>query len=263
MQGIADYEFIERLGESHYGQNYLARAPERLGIARDKVVVKVISGPTPDDAFRRATRELKHFARAKSDKLVALYDAGRYDGEFYYAMEHLPLGSLAEPAGEVSRHQALRAVADAADAAHALHENGIAHRDIKPANILLTEDGGRLADLGLSQLLAPGMIFSGLGPIGIEYTDPAILQGAEGSRATDIWSLGASLHFALTGVGVYGQLPVTEPLLLMRAVLAVQPALADDLDGEAAALIRRCVDEDVTLRPASAHEVAVGVAGLI
>ena len=76
MQGIADYEFIRPLGESNYGTNYLATAPARLGIAAEEVVVKVIAGPTSDDAFRRATRELKHFSVADSDRLVAVYDAG-------------------------------------------------------------------------------------------------------------------------------------------------------------------------------------------
>ena len=94
MQGIADYEFVRPLGESNYGTNYLAKAPARLGIGAGEVVVKVIAGPTSDDAFRRATRELKHFSVADSDRLVAVYDAGRHGGAFYYAMEFLPLGSL-------------------------------------------------------------------------------------------------------------------------------------------------------------------------
>ena len=97
---------------------------------------------------------------------------------------------------------------DAALAAHALHERGIAHRDIKPANILLAEDGGRLSDLGLSQLLTPGIVVTGLGQIGLEFTDPQIMLGAAASRASDIWSLGACLHYAMTGAGVYGDLHV-------------------------------------------------------
>src|SRR5688572_22635711 len=64
VQGIADYQFVRPLGESNYGTNYLATPPGRLGIAESEVVVKVIAGPTSDDAFRRATRELKHFSVA-------------------------------------------------------------------------------------------------------------------------------------------------------------------------------------------------------
>jgi serine/threonine protein kinase len=263
MDGIADYEFVEQLEQSNYGQNYLARTPARLGIDSPHVVVKVIEGPTSDDAFRRATRELRHFALVRSDKLVNLYDAGRYDASFYYAMEHVPLGSLEKPTRELSNGHLVRAVADAASAAHALHESGIAHRDIKPANVLLREDGGCLSDLGLSQLLSPGIVFTGLGSIGIEYTDPAILVGSESSRASDIWSLGATLHFALTGVGVYGEVQTREPLLLVRTILAAAPTLSPGLDAEHAALVRDCIDPDVRRRPATAQDVADRISALV
>lgn len=256
MDGIADYEFERPLGESNYGTNYLARTPARLGIDADHVVVKVIAGPTSDDAFRRATRELKHFSVADSDRLVEVYDAGRHGGAFYYAMEFLPMGSLESPAAPLDAGRAVAAVRDAALAAHALHERGIAHRDIKPANILIADDGGRLADLGLSQLLAPGMVMTGLGRIGLEYTDPAIMTGAQASRASDIWSLGACLHFALTRRGVYGDSLPAEPLLLVRSILATKPVIADDLPGAARELIADCLDPDVTSRPRTADEVA-------
>ena len=262
VQGIADYEFIRPLGESNYGTNYLAKAPSRLGVPAEQVVVKVIAGPTSDDAFRRATRELKHFSVADSDRLVAVYDAGRHGGAFYYAMEYLPLGSLEAPNVPLDAGGAVAAVRDAALAAHALHERGIAHRDIKPANILIAEDGGRLADLGLSQLLAPGMVMTGLGQIGLEFTDPAIMLGAAASRASDIWSLGACLHFALTGRGVYGDLKSTEPLLLVRTILASQPTLSPGLPAPAADLIAACLATDVTSRPRTAAEVAERVSAL-
>ena len=263
MQGIADYEFVRPLGESNYGSNYLATTPARLGIPHDQVVVKVIAGPTSDDAFRRATRELKHFSVADSDRLVAVYDAGRHGGSFYYAMEYLPLGSLESPAGDLDERHAITAVRDAAMAAHALHERGIAHRDIKPANILLADDGGRLSDLGLSQLLTPGMMVTGLGHIGLEFTDPAIMLGASASRASDIWSLGASLHFAMTGVGVYGKLPSSEPLMLVRSILASTPGVSADLQEPAARLIRSCIDTDLRSRPKTADEVADRISGLL
>ena len=145
---------------------------------------------------------------------------------------------------------------DAALAAHALHERGIAHRDIKPANILLADDGGRLSDLGLSQLLTPGMVVTGLGQIGLEFTDPAIMLGASASRASDIWSLGASLHFAMTGVGVYGDLPSAEPLMLVRSILASTPAVSPGVPPAAAELIRRASTADLRRAPKTAAEVA-------
>jgi len=263
VQGIADYQFIRPLGESNYGTNYLATPPARLGIADSEVVVKVIAGPTSDDAFRRATRELKHFSVADSDRLVKVFDAGRHGGAFYYAMEYLPLGSLERPAETLSADHAVTAVRDAALAAHALHERGIAHRDIKPANILLAADGGRLSDLGLSQLLTPGIVVTGLGQIGLEFTDPQIMLGAAASRASDIWSLGASLHFAMTGDGVYGDLPSSEPLMLVRTILASSPTVSPGLPAAAAELITACLNADVAARPKTAAEVADRIGSLV
>jgi eukaryotic-like serine/threonine-protein kinase len=263
VQGIADYEFVRPLGEANYGTNYLAAAPARLGIPAAQVVVKVIAGPTSDDAFRRATRELKHFSVADSDRLVRVYDAGRHGGAFYYAMEYLPLGSLETPASALDQSHAISAVRDAALAAHALHERGIAHRDIKPANILLADDGGRLSDLGLSQLLSPGMMVTGLGQIGLEFTDPSMMLGANASRASDIWSLGASLHFAMTGAGVHGDLPSGEPLLLVRSILASTPHVSPDLSEAAAELVTACIAGDLRLRPKTAADVADRISALL
>ncbi len=263
MQGIADYQFIRALGASNYGTNYLATPPARLGIADSEVVVKVIEGPTSDDAFRRATRELKHFSVADSDRLVKVFDAGRHGGAFYYAMEYLPLGSLERPAETLAPEHAVRAVRDAALAAHALHERGIAHRDIKPANILLADDGGRLADLGLSQLLTPGIVVTGLGQIGLEFTDPQIMLGAAASRASDIWSLGASLHYAMTGEGVYGDLQSTEPLMLVRTILASTPTVSPGLPPDAGELIVACLSPDLAARPRTAAEVANRIGSLV
>jgi serine/threonine protein kinase len=256
MHGIADYEFVRRLGDSNYGENYLSRTPARLGISAEFVVVKVISGPSSDDAFRRATRELKHFSLARSDKLVRLYDAGRQGGAFFYAMEHLAGGTLEAPSHQLGRREAIQSIIDVSMAAHALHDVGIAHRDIKPANIMLHEGGAKLSDLGLSQLLSPGLVFTGLTNIGLEYTDPSILVGAEASRATDIWSLAACLHFALTGETVYGAVPDHDPLLLMRAIVSSKPTLADELDPAARVLIERCFDEDLSVRPSTAQELS-------
>jgi eukaryotic-like serine/threonine-protein kinase len=263
MESIADYEFVRMVGEANYGDFYLAKTPRRLPVDDEFVVVKVAAGLASDDAFRRATRELRHFALVRSPKLVTIFDAGRQGSTFYYAMEYLPLGSLAKPARPLNREEMLSAVADAAEAAHTLHENGIAHRDIKPANILLHSGGAKLSDLGLSQLLSPGLVMTGLGSLGVEFSDPAILQGAETSRATDIWALGAVLNRALSGYSLYGELPYREPLLLVRAILAASPEPHASLSAEEANLVRACIAKDPSERPATAEEVAQRIRALI
>jgi eukaryotic-like serine/threonine-protein kinase len=255
--GIADYRFIRVLGVGNHGTFYLASRPERLRVDADMVAVKVLSGSNSQDTFRRATRELAAFAAVRSPYLVTLYDAGQQGEDLYYSMEYLPAGSLADGAGTMTQRQVLTAVADAARAAHALHEAGIAHNDIKPGNIMLHENGAKLSDLGLSQLLTPGLTITGLGSAGsVEYLDPAIIRGEMPGRATDIFALAASLHRALSGEGLYGDLPSDNTMLAMRRVLSHDPVVSHSLPPAIRELIAASINPSPAVRPATAADLA-------
>lgn len=257
LDRIADYELVRSLGEGNHGEFFLARPPARLATDAEYVAVKVLGAVRTEDAFRRATRELRAFAAVSSPYLVRLFDAGQDGDQFFYSMEYFPLGSLAAPARPLERVEAIRTLADAALAAHALHEAGMVHRSVKPGNILVATDGGRLSDLGLAQVLEPGQTVTGLGPIGsVEYLDPAVLRGERGSPASDIWSLGVTLHRAVAGTGVYGEMPETDPLVAVRRVLTTTPAIDANLDDSIAGLVRRCIDPDPTARPRTAADFA-------
>lgn len=262
-EGIADYRFIRALGAGNHGMYYLARCPERLPVSAEFVAVKVLSGASSGDTFRRAMRELAAFAAVTSPYLVTLYDAGQQGNDLYYSMEYLTDGSLADPAKPLQQHTALIAVAHAARAAHALHEAGMAHNDIKPGNILLHPGGGKLADLGLSRILTPGMTITGLGPTAsVEYLDPALLRGEAPSRASDIFALGATLHRALTGEGLYGVLPAGNGLIAMRRVLSRPAVISADLAPEASEVVKAAISEDKAARPATALGLAERIEAL-
>lgn len=262
-EGIADYSFIRALGTGNNGVFYLARRPERLPVDDDLVAVKVLSGTSSQDTFRRATRELAAFAAVNSPYLVTLYDAGQAGSEMYYSLEYVAGGSLAHPAEQPPRSAVLTAVAYAARAAHALHEAGIAHNDIKPGNVLLDSGGGKLADLGLSRLLRPGLTITGLGSsASVEFLDPALIRGAAPSRATDIFALGATLHRTLTGTGLYGNLPRDNTMVAMRRVLSRDAEISASLDVATRAVIGAAISTDQAERPATAEEFARRVEAL-
>ena len=257
LDGIADYEFVRRLGAGSHGVFYLAHRPERLAVPDEFVAVKVMSGGSSQDVFRWAARELAAFAAVRSPYLVSLYDAGQQGEQMYYSMEYLPGGSLAMPAESPGRVAALRAMAHAALATHALHEAGIAHRDIKPGNVLLHSGGGKLADLGLSHVLTPGITVTRMGPAGdIGYVDPCLIRGDRPSRASDVFSLGATLHYALVGEGLYGLLPEDDPLMAMRRVVSRPPVIAAALGPDAQEVIAWAIADDPARRPATALKLA-------
>ena len=256
MQGIADYDFIRPLGSGNHGQFFLAHRPRRLPIDAEVVAVKVLVAESTEVAFRRATRELAAFAAVASPFLVTPIDAGQQDGVFFYSMAYEPAGSLAAPAAAVPPEQALRAVADAARAAGALHAAGIVHRDIKPGNVLLHGAGGRLSDLGLAQIFTEGVTVTGMGGLdAIEYMDPELLLGGRPGPATDVWSLGVLIHHVATGSGLYGDLPEADGLLALRRVLSTSPQLSPALSEPIAALVRQCLSP-VTERPDAAAVAA-------
>ncbi len=240
--GIADYRFVRHLGAGNHGVFYLAYCPERLRIAAEFVAVKVLTGSNSQDTFRRATRELAAFAAVRSPYLVTLYDAGQQGDDLYYSMEYLPAGSLADDA---------------------LHEAGIAHNDIKPGNVMLHDSHAKLSDLGLSQLLAPGLTITGLGSTGsVEYLDPAIIRGEMPGRATDIFALGATLHRALTGTGLYGELPTNNTMLAMRRVLSHTPEISPNLPAGVREVIASAIDQKQAARPATAADLAASIDAL-
>lgn len=264
MEGIADYRFVRPIGEGGHGAFYLAVPPQRLGVASEFVTVKVLFGANNEENLRRATRELRAFAAATSPFLVNLLDAGRQDDMFFYAMEHCALGSLSRPERKLAPAEVRRAVAQASRGAHALHEVGLVHRSINPANILLHPDGARLSDLGLVQTLNPSQTMTGLGPVGaVEFMEPTLLSGGVASPASDIWSLGASLHWALVGEGIYGPMPANDPLLAVRKVLTARPVISTELAMPDADLITRCLDPAVEGRPASAQDLAEELEALV
>jgi eukaryotic-like serine/threonine-protein kinase len=259
---IADYEVLGLLGEGPHARCYLARPP---GWSGEGVAVKVFTERVSEPAFDRAVRELRAVAVVRSQHVVRVFDAVLGEN-FAYAMEHLPLGSLAGQAHAPARAEVLTALEHAARGAHALHEAGIVHGGIHPGNVLLAEEvngtvGGRLAEPDLTRVLMPGAVVPGAGRGGVlEFRDPDLLAGASPSRRTEVWALGATIHRVLSGVGLYGELP-GHPLGAIRELHSTSPQVRPGLGPEEAELVRDCI-ADGPGRLRTAAEVADRLAAL-
>jgi serine/threonine protein kinase len=152
----------------------------------------------------------------------------------------------------------LGALEHAARGAHALHEAGLAHGGITPASVLLTDDGGgRLGTLDLAPVISPGAV-----PIGaLGFRDPRLLAGAPPARRTEVFALGATVHHALSGTGLWGALPGADPAAAIRRVLSTAPRVSPLLTAAEAALVRDCTVDDDTRLP-DALAVAERIAAL-
>jgi class 3 adenylate cyclase len=263
LAGVADYRFIRSLGESAHGVLYLAVPPPRVRTDAPFVTVKVVEGGDDEATVRRVTRELQAFARVSSPYLVRLLDAGRHHDRFFYATEYCELGSLADPQRPLVRDEVLRALAQVALAAQALHDAGLVHRGIKPSNVLLKEDGARLSDLGLIRALEATQSMTSLGAMSaVEFTEPVLVSGGTPSPASDVWSLAATLHWGLTGHGLFGALPEDDPLFCVRKVLTSRPRLDEGLTGPERELVARVLEAAPESRP-TARELADRLSALV
>ena len=266
---VADYEVLHLLGAGAHGRCYLARPPVRLGLDEEVVVLKVLAGRAGERAFTRGVRALRAVCAAASPYVVRVFDAVWEDSvreDVVYAMEYFPLGSLAAPARPLARIEVLTALEHAARAADDLHRAGIAHGGIHPGNVLLVEEpggmlGGRLSDPGLARVLTPGAAVTATGRVeALAFSDPALLTGAVPSRRTEVWALGATIHRALTGAGLYDEPLGPHPLDAIRQVLTTPPQVRPGLEPAEAAVVRACLADGARLR--SAADVADGLAVL-
>ena len=242
MARIGDYEVVETIGDGNHGVYHTARPPARLGLTDPIVTLKVLDHYGSTDDFKRITNELRLLHSLRSSHLVELLDAGSVDGRMYLATRHYPSGSLERAEASLSRSARVAVIADAARGAHHMHEVGVAHRDINPSNIFIDKTRGRLADLGLAQTLAGATATIGTGPIGsLQFIDPDLVWGGKASRSTDIWSLGITLHCALSDIAPFGEIPTNSLLAAFRHVVHTPPTLDHSFEPELLGVIHRCL----------------------
>lgn len=242
MTRIGDYDVIDTIGDGNHGVYHTARPPARLGLPDPIVTLKVLDHYGSADDFKRITNELRLLHSLRSPHLVELLDAGSVDGRMYLATRHYPGGALDQAGPALSRSARVAIIADAARGAHDMHDVGVAHRDINPSNIFVDKTRGRLADLGLAQTLAGATATIGTGPIGsLQFIDPDLVWGGKASRSTDIWSLGISLHCALSDIAPFGEIPQDSLLAAFRHVVHTQPTLDHSFEPELLGVIHRCL----------------------
>ena len=88
-----------------------------------------------------------------------------------------------------------------------LHRRNIIHRDIKPENLLLGDDGElRLLDFGLA--FCPGLSAANTDdlPGTPSYIAPEAFSGAEPNPQQDLYAVGVTLYYLLTGQYPYGEI---------------------------------------------------------
>jgi serine/threonine protein kinase len=254
---VADYQVIRALPATGAGQvRYLCHAPERLGL--DAAFVMITELAVDASGWRDLTAGLSRLAAVESAHLLPLIEVGPdLDQEspgVYLATEAATRGSTAEPAAALDAHANIRAIAEVARGAHALHEAGIAHGSISSGSVLLTERGAVLAPPVLGG--APGVVVTIRDWRDVVVLDPALLRGEQPTRSSDIWALAATLHGLLSPAPLYAGIDADPGVTAVQRILFSRPEIDSALPPGVADTLSACLADDPGERLLGADELA-------
>jgi hypothetical protein len=256
------YQVISKIGEGGFSRVFLA-VDSLLG---RRVALKVLKRASPEE-LARFRREARIAAELNHPNIVPVYEVGRVGKEAYLAMPYVE----GAPPGKLPPGRALEVALKLARALEAAHARGLIHRDVKPQNVILDDSGEPfLTDFGMAKHYddsgASSLTASGSMVGTPAFMSPEQARGESRSLgpASDVFALGATLYFLLTGRAPFeGE----TPLEVIRKVVETGPAplrsLVPGLSAELEALVGKAMDRDVRHRYPTARELADDLARLL
>ena len=258
---LGPYVITGWIGQGGMGQVFKG---EHMVLGRVSAIKVLPLDKTTDYAISNFHREIKLQARMDHPNLVRAYDAG-HDGKVHFLVtEYVPghdLRRLIRNQGKLTVAEAAGVVMQIAQGLYYAHQQGLIHRDIKPGNILVTEDGtAKLSDLGLSGFVDNEIEDPRAGKIvgTADYLAPELIRNPrEVSTVTDIYSLGCTLYYSITGKVPF---PGGSAKEKARRQLNEHPwhprQFSTDVSEEFVELIADMMEKDPQKRIQSAEEVA-------
>ena len=256
------YRVIRLLGRGGMGEVYEA---EQLETGR-RLALKVLRDTLRGDEDRaRFLREGQLAASISHAHTVYIFGSEEVGGAPAITMELLSGGTLKDRVsaeGPMPPSAAVSAVLDIIGGLDAAQAAGILHRDIKPSNCFVDADGAiKVGDFGLSISTLTRDVRHELATAGFEGTPhfaaPEQLRGEPLDVRADIYAVGATLYYLLTG-----RPPLDAPDFreLVSKVASDKPpsprVLRRDIPRGLAAVVLRCLAKAPAGRPQSYAELA-------
>jgi hypothetical protein len=261
---VGSYRVIGRLGAGGMGQVF-------LGVSRAgrKVAIKLISPQyASSPAFReRFAREIDAARQVGGFHAAQVVDADPSAERPWMVTAYVEGPTLDEEVrrhGPLPAHRVRELGAQLAEGLAAIHAAGLVHRDLKPANVILAPDGARIIDFGIARpAQATALTTTGVVVGTLEYMSPEQARGDIAGPASDVYSFGAVLAFAVTGATPFGIQPADlsavadQPLReVIAACLVRDPARRPGLAGILTALGDVPVPDATFRAPAGRHAYA-------
>ncbi len=205
---VREYELQEKLGQGGMGVVWKAWHVRLKKYRAVKVLhSQLLESPEVRDRF---LNEMEALARFEHTNIVRAHDAFEEGGQLYLVMEYVEgsdVNRLVDQGKNLAVGAACEIIHQAAQGLAALHDQHVTHRDIKPSNLMLTKDPDssrlvvKVMDFGLSQIDAErGLTNSGEVFGTCEFMAPEQYESCHDlTPAADVYSLGCSLFFLLTG----------------------------------------------------------------
>jgi eukaryotic-like serine/threonine-protein kinase len=261
------YEILGLLGSGGMGAVYRARDTE----LDELVALKMLHGELVDNPamLLRFKQEVKLARRVTHRNVARTFDLGENQGSKFLTMELVDGESLASfmvSRGRIPPSEAIPILREVCAAISAAHVAGVVHRDLKPDNVLLGKDGRVVVtDFGIAHAVAPRERDTKTigGIVGTpEYMAPEQVEGATDiDGRADIYALGAMMYELFTGEPAWSG---DGPYAIAAARLVKAPpdprAVAPNLPGALAEIVRRCMARDRAQRFDTANEIDAALA---
>ncbi|WP_197443592.1 protein kinase domain-containing protein [Maioricimonas rarisocia] len=260
---LGNYVLLDQLGQGGMGTVFKAEHRRMKRIVALKTLSDEITR-TPD-LLARFQREVQAAARLEHPHVVAAYDADQAGETHFLVMQYVAgddLATLVKKKGPLPFDEAVDCIIQAARGLEYAHLKGVIHRDIKPSNLLLSRDGTvKVLDMGLARIEGDDATFSDLTGSGavmgtVDYMAPEQAEDSHRSDTrADIYSLGCSLFFLLTGKATYPGKTMMQKLVAHREAPLPSLSEAAGVSRQADAVFRRMIAKNPDERFQSMSEL--------
>ena len=270
-QRIGRYEIVGELGRGMMGVVYEARDPllgRRVALKTIRVAVGM-EEQYRDEFEKRFFAEARAAATLSHPGIVLVYDVGAdpQTGELFLALEYLEGRSLDAVLrdGKLAWRDALRVIAQLAEALYHAHSQGVIHRDVKPANIMVLATGQpKLMDFGIAKIPGAALTTGGRFFGTPSYMSPERAGGKPMDATGDLFSLGAVLFEVVTGQQAFSGPDIAS---IMTRVACDEPppptTLMPGLPPELDEVVARCLAKDPLQRYPNGRSLAEDLEDLL
>lgn len=250
---VGPFKIVDTLGQGGMGTVYKAVHSE----TGQAVALKLLSRSvrTTDETIQRFQRESQIAASINHPRSTFVYQAGQHQGQFYITMELMTGGTLTDvvrDAGPIATARAVDHVLDIISGLQSAHGAGIVHRDLKPSNCFLDQRGRvKIGDFGLAKSFVADSSLTQTGAfMGTpQYAAPEQLRSSEVDERTDIYAIGGTLFYLLTGRAPF----IGNAAQVIASITSDPPPKVDSIEPsvprELSRIIHQTLEKDPARRP--------------